>query len=145
VRDAAAACGGSAAEDIGARPKHKDRLARAIGSFASRAYLRHAAVEEEQVSAVHAQRDEHQVACLHVHHASASDERDEQPETPEQYFKSLGEAVSQQASGRRPLLPVFPQGRRPGAGAGRAREPPFTMRKEGLVAVPDQKVRHKFA
>ena len=39
VRDAAAASGGPAAEDIGARPKHKGRLARAIGSVASRAYL----------------------------------------------------------------------------------------------------------
>jgi hypothetical protein len=82
------------------RPKHKDRLARAIGSVASRAYLlRHAAVEEEQVSAVHAQRDEHQVACLHVHHASASDERDEQPETPEQYFKTLGGCVVSRRAG----------------------------------------------
>jgi len=33
------ASGGPAAEDIGARPKHKGRLARAIGSVASRAYL----------------------------------------------------------------------------------------------------------
>ena len=33
------ASGGPAAEDISARPKHKGRLARAIGSFASCAYL----------------------------------------------------------------------------------------------------------
>ena len=39
VRDAAAACGGSAAEDIGAPPKNKGRLARAIGCLASRVYL----------------------------------------------------------------------------------------------------------
>jgi hypothetical protein len=39
VRDAAAASGGPAAEDISAPPKHKGRLARAIGSVASRAYL----------------------------------------------------------------------------------------------------------
>jgi hypothetical protein len=38
VRDAVAASGGPAAEDIGARPKHKGRLARAIGSIASRVY-----------------------------------------------------------------------------------------------------------